>query len=215
MEWERARTDEQKEKRVAEIVAATERLYNKYEFEEITFVLIAEEAKFTRSNLYKYFNSKEEIFLEFVKSDIKLYVENLVKSFRFNKSYTIDEFVSIWVKTLIKHKRLLDLIGILFSSLEKNCTEESLRNFKYSTKDELKTSVELICRVFPDLSPEKATDFFYLQFASAVGFYQMTNHSDVQKKVLQDPELKEFNIDFEPYYKDSVEHLIKGLLDSK
>ena len=213
MEWERARTDEQKEQRVAEIVAATERLYDKYEFEEITFVHIAEEAKFTRSNLYKYFNSKEEIFLEFVKSDIKLYVKNLVKSFRSNKKYKLDEFISVWVKTLVKHKRLLDLIGILFSSLEKNCTEESLRSFKYSTKDELKTTVELICRVFPGVSPEKATDFFYLQFASAGGLYQMTNRSEVQKKVLEDPELKEFNINFEPYYKSSVKYLVKGLLD--
>ena len=124
MEWERARTEEQKELRIAEILAATERLYDKYEFEEITFVLIAEEANFTRSNLYKYFNSKEEIFLEFVQYDIKKYVKSLVKSFRFNKDYSVDEFVSIWVKTLVKHKRLLDLIGILFSSLERNCSEE-------------------------------------------------------------------------------------------
>jgi len=48
-----------------------EGLQDEYEtrlsFEEITFVLIAKEAQFTRSNLYKYFNSKEEIFLEFIK----------------------------------------------------------------------------------------------------------------------------------------------------
>ena len=212
MEWERARTEEQKELRIAEIVAATERLYDKYDFDDITFVLIAEEAKFTRSNLYKYFNSKEEIFLEFVQYDIKKYVKSLVKSFRFNKDYSVDEFVSIWVKTLVKHKRLLDLIGILFSSLERNCSEEGLRNFKYATKDELKATVELICRVLPGVGPKDATDFFYLQFASAVGLYQMTNHSEVQKKVLEDPELKEFKIDFEPYYKSSVEHLIKGML---
>ena len=142
-------------------------------------------------------------------------MKNLVKSFRFKRKYTFDGFVSIWVKSLVKHKRLLDLIGILFLSLEKNCTEESLRSFKYSTKDELKTTIELICRVFPGVSPEKATDFFYLQFASAVGLYQMTNRSEVQKKVLEDPELKEFNIEFEPYFKSSVEYLVKGLLDSK
>ena len=35
MEWERARTEEQKELRIAEIVAATERLYDKYDFDEI------------------------------------------------------------------------------------------------------------------------------------------------------------------------------------
>ncbi|MGI9533659.1 MAG: TetR/AcrR family transcriptional regulator [Thermodesulfobacteriota bacterium] len=215
MEWERARTDEQKEQRVAEIVAATERLYEKYSFEEITFVMIAEEANFTRSNLYKYFSSKEEIFLEFVKNDIKLYVKNLVKEFSKDKNYSVEQFVSIWVKILVKHKRLLNLIGILFAFLEKNCSVESLTDFKFATKDELMSTVELICLIFPEISPEKAKDFFYLQFASAVGLYQMTDLSEVQKIVMENPELKDFKIDFEPYYKDAVEHLIKGLLNSK
>ena len=56
MEWKRARSDKHKEHRISEIVAATARLYKKHSFEEITFSSIAKEAKFTRSNLYKYFN---------------------------------------------------------------------------------------------------------------------------------------------------------------
>jgi len=215
MEWERARTDEQREQRVAEIVAATERLYDKYEFEEITFVLIAEEAKFTRSNLYKYFNSKEEVFLEFVKQDIKKYVKVLEKNFRFNKTYTEEEFVTIWVKTLVKHKRLLDLLGILFSSLEKNCSFESLKGFKFALKGDFENLVKLLCRIFPGLSPDKAGEFIYLQNSAAIGLYQMTNRSEVQRKVLENPELKEFNVDFEPYYKDAIEYLITGVLSSK
>ena len=212
MEWERARTDEQKEQRIAEIVAATERLYEKYSFEEITFVLIAEEANFTRSNLYKYFTTKEEIFLEFMRNDINIYVKNLLREFSKKDKYSVDQFVSLWVKVLVKNKRLLNLFGILFSSLEKNCSFEALTEFKLATKKDLVSVVELLCSTFPGFEQEKAKDFFYLQFALAVGLYQMTNHSELQLKVLEQPELREFKIEFEPYYKIAVENLIKGLL---
>lgn len=214
MQWERARTDEQKEQRISEIVAATERLYEKYGFDEITFVLIAEEASFTRSNLYKYFTTKEEIFLEFMRNDINIYVKNLVKEFSKKKKYSVDQFVATWVKVLVKNKRLLNLFGILFSSLEKNCTFEALTEFKLGTKNDLISVVELLCTVFPGLDQEKAKEFFYLQFALAVGLFQMTNHSELQKKVLEQPELREFNLDFETYYKRSIEHLINGVLRS-
>lgn len=213
MEWERARSEGQKEIRISEIVAATERLYKKYSFEEITFVLIAEEANFTRSNLYKYFNSKEEIFLEFVKHDIIRWRKELTKTFRKKTHYSVEEFVSVWVKFLIKHKRLLELISILFVHLEKNVSVQSYIDFKLETKDELGTIAELLCGVFPKLTPEKAAEFIYLQTSVAIGLYQMTNYSEVQLKAMENPELSDMKIEFNTYFEDAVKHLLQGLLD--
>ena len=89
MGWERARTEAQKQQRVSEIIDATARLYKKHRFEEITFVAIAKEAKFTRSNLYKYFNTKEEIFFEFLKHDIILWRQDLDTTLQKKKVYSI------------------------------------------------------------------------------------------------------------------------------
>jgi len=61
VDWVRARSDEQIEQRINEIVDATARLYEENRFEDITFAMIAKEANFTRSNLYRYFQTKEEI----------------------------------------------------------------------------------------------------------------------------------------------------------
>jgi len=213
MEWERARSEEQKEVRISEIIAATERLYKKYSFEEITFVLIAEEANFTRSNLYKYFSSKEEIFLEFLKQDIILWRKDLVKSYKPNKSYSVEDFVSIWVRILIKHNRLLDLLSILFIYLEKNASVQSYINFKMATKHELIILTELLCGIFPNLTPEKAVEFIYLHISMAIGLYQMTNYNEVQLKAMENPELKDMKVEFNTYFEDGVLFLFKGLLD--
>lgn len=212
MKWERARTEEQKEKRISEIVSATARLFNKHSYDDITFVSIAKEASFTRSNLYKYFNSKEEIFLEFFKRDINLWRKDVVNRYSTGKSYSIREFASIWVGVMNKHNRLLALIGIWFSSLESQCSVESLTEFKLKLKDELDIVQELLSRLFTPMNKQMAFEFLHLQISSAIGLYQMTNLSDNQKKVLQNPELKDMEIDFNEYYTNSVIHLLSSML---
>ena len=86
MKWQRARSEEQKKQRISEIVSATAWLYKKHSFEQISFALIAKEAGFTRSNLYKYFSSKEEIFLVFLIQDTRLWREDLLKTCHRSKS---------------------------------------------------------------------------------------------------------------------------------
>lgn len=213
MKWERARSEKQKEVRVSEIVAATERLYKKYSFDEITFVLIAEEANFTRSNLYKYFNSKEEIFLEFLKQDIIAFRKDVVKSYKKNKNYTPEEFVSIWVGILNSHGRMLDLLSILFHFLEKYSSVESVAEFKFSIKEELTILIGLLCETFPGLMPDKALEFLYLFTSMSVGLHQMTTYTDNQIQAMEEnPELRDLMFEFDTYYEYSILYLLKGVL---
>lgn len=211
--WERARSDEQKEQRISEIISATERLFKKHAYEEITFVAIAKEANFTRSNLYKYFSTKEEIFLEFLKQDFSKWRKDLVKSFDTKKKYSVKKFAGQWVLILIKHKRLLELLSIMFIHLEKNVSVESFMEFKFATKAEMEAVTEILCTLFPKLTAEDAGKFIYLQGASAVGIYQMTDYSDFQLEALKHPELCHLKAEFTPLYESSVEYIMKGLLD--
>lgn len=212
--WERARTDEQKEQRIAEIISATERLYKNHSYEEITFVSIAKEANSSRSNLYTYFSTKEEIFLEFLKRDLIKWRADLVRSFGKKKKYSVKEFAELWVKILVKHKRLLELLSIMFSHLERNVSVESFMNFKFGTKSEMESVSDLLCSLFPKLTPEAAGRFIYLQMGSAVGLSQMTDYNAVQLEALKHPDLCHLKAEFNPLYSESVEYLMKGLLES-
>ena len=148
MGWERARTDEQKEQRIAEIIDATARLYETQPFEAITFVSIAKTANFTRSNLYKYFNSKEEIFFEFLKQDVIRWRKDLVKTISKKNRYSVDEFVAVWLKVQGRHGRMQDLISILYDFLEKNASIERMVDFKRLAKEEYAIVTELLCQRF-------------------------------------------------------------------
>lgn len=213
MAWERARSEKQKGLRVSEIVNATAKLYKTHRFEEVSFALIAKEAKFTRSNLYKYFNSKEEIFLELLKHDMILWRKRVLKAYEKEKALSVEEFASIWVKVMMKHERLLDLISVLFTFLEKNSSIQSLFDFKKRITDELAILSNFLCSLFPSLTVEKAVEFINLQMALATGLFPMTNLSEKQRKVLENDEFKHLKMDFELSFENAIKYLLNGALD--
>jgi len=212
MPWERARSEEQKEQRIAGIIEATARLYETRSFEEITFVLIAKEAKFTRSNLYKYFSSKEEIFLEFLSHDIGLWRKDVMANLKPGTIHSVKEFASKRVRLLVRHERLIKLMSILHNALEKNVSIEKLTEFKRGAKEELFVLADVLCRLFPNLTIEKAANFLDLQIASAVGLFQMTDLSEIQQQILDDPEFAVLKLDFATCFQESVEYLLNGIL---
>ena len=73
MTWKRARSDVQKAERVRELTDAAARLYEAEPIADSTIAEIAREAGWTRSNIYKYFATKEEVFLELLRLDVADY----------------------------------------------------------------------------------------------------------------------------------------------
>lgn len=213
MGWERARSEEQKKQRISGIIEATARLYETRSFDKITFVLIAREAEFTRSNLYKYFKSKEEIFLEFIKHDIVLWRKEVVARLKPGQISSVEKFASVWVTLQAKHERLVKLLSILHNSLEKNVSIEKLTAFKRMAKDELFILAEAICMVFPKLSIEKAATFIQLQLAAATGLFQMTDLTETQQQILENPEFAVLKLDFASSFQEMIEYLLRGLLN--
>lgn len=212
MNWQRARTDEQKGQRISEILEATARLYKASSFEKITLAAIAREANFTRSNLYKYFRTKEEIFFEFLKYDVRRWRRDLVAVFEETGPCSVDEFAADWVAVLTRHERLLRLVSVLYAHLEKKSSKEGLIGFKQMANREFGELSVLICRLFPILKKEQALRFLQLQLAMSIGLYAMTNLSETQQKVLDRPEFQHFKIDFAASFQEAVAALIQGLL---
>jgi len=214
MNWKRARTDEQKEQRIDAILDATARLYATASFEKITLAAIAREANFTRSNLYKYFRSKEEIFFEFLKHDVRIWRRDLVRQYADISACSVEAFADIWVKVLLRHKRLLRLVSVLYAHLEKKASHESLIGFKQMANDEFGQLTGVLRRFFPDLSGVQALIFLQQQLAVSIGLYTMTDLSATQRQVLEMPAFQHFQLDFADSLRLAVTCLLKGLLGS-
>jgi hypothetical protein len=78
-----------------------------------------------------------------------------------------------------------------------------LVDFKKRANEELMALSEFLCGLFPSLALEKISEFLNLQLAAAIGLYQMTNLSEVQRIVLEYPEFKHFQLDFKAIFSKS------------
>jgi len=212
MNWVRARSDEQIEQRISEIVNATARLYEESRFEDITFAMIAKEADFTRSNLYRYFQTKEDIFLELMKHDIVAWRVDVLENFT-DGNLTPGQAAEIMVALILKHKRMVKLFTILFTLLEPNSSLEALTEFKRKINQEIGTVAQYLSTVLPFPSVEAVAEFLTTLSSLVIGSYPMMDLTPKQMEAME-------AIDMETspeFYKERLVHatelLLRGLTE--
>ncbi len=210
--WSRARSDEQKEQRISAIIDSTAELYKTNSFEDITFALIAKKADFTRSNLYKYFSNKEEIFLSMLTRDVSNWRDAVLKALSEFSEISVSQFTDIWTEVFNRQKRMLDIFTILFTFLEKNASVESIMCFKKSIVEHIGDIAQRMSEIFPDMTKESAGRFIHLQLALSVGFYPMCHLSDKQLTAIERAELDYSPPEFTPNFKLAIESFLKGLM---
>ena len=75
-----------------EIVSACAELYKKFSFKDITLQKIGDATTFTRTSIYNYFQTKEEIFLALLQKEYELWIEELDAIEKNNSALTREEF---------------------------------------------------------------------------------------------------------------------------
>jgi len=213
MDWQRATTDKQKESRRNDIFETTLSLFKEHGYENVSFNKIAKEAGFTKSNMYRYFKSKEDIFLAIFGEMFKTWQTHYISELRklnANESYTV--FARTWVDSYLKYPNFLDLIPLLFISLEKNSSYEQLIKFKAMSKDLLfQVSLE-VGRIYPSLDPDRAFKLINSSFATTSSFWASNFQNETLKKVYEQDELKFLKPNFKEDLTFSIEIFLRGLL---
>ncbi|MNB80115.1 Bacterial regulatory protein, tetR family [compost metagenome] len=185
MKFQRARSEEQKQDRIQEILNASSIIYDTAGYEGLNFTAISEYTKFTRPNLYKYFKTKEEIILLILNQDLKSWIAKLNKSFVINKLYSIQEIGEIWTETLMEYERLIELHAILYTTIEKNVTVEALAEFEKASIENNHMISSLVHQLFPKADMENIANFIYAAFTLAFGLYPMCKLSDLQIEAIK------------------------------
>lgn len=212
MNWKRARTDEKKNERKEAIFKAALTLFKRNGYDNVSFNGIAAEAGFTKSNMYRYFSSKEEIFLNVFADLFTQWFDSCTQQMQqLEPNADANCFAKVWVASFVAHPRFLDLTPILFVSLEKNSSFEQLLEFKKLSKNLLyKLSLE-IGRVYPDIQGEKAFKLLTLGYAATSNYWAGSSQNEALIKIYQQEEFKELKPDFEKDLTAAIEIIINGL----
>jgi len=212
MDWQRARTDDKKNERKEAIYQAAFTLFKKNGYDKVSFNAIAVEAGFTKSNMYRYFSSKEEIFLNVFANLFKLWFEDYcgrLQKFKQNEDITL--FSQAWVNSFLAQPKLLDLMPILFTSLEKNSSYQQLLEFKRLSMGLLYTVSLEISRIYPQIKNEKAFRFLTLGYAATANYWAANSQNDALIQLYQLDEFAALTPNFEQDLTDSIAVIIRGL----
>ena len=113
-----------------EIIKACEELYKETSFKDITIKGIGEQGKFSRTSIYYYFQTKEEIFLVLFKKEYEKWTKDLEKLYSENEELTKENFADKLAKTIEKRTNLLKLLSMNMYDMEENSRIEELIKFK-------------------------------------------------------------------------------------
>jgi AcrR family transcriptional regulator len=183
--FKRARTKEQIANRQGEIITVCDSIYRKKGYEAVHFNAVSKMTSVSRSSIYNYYNTKEEIFLDLLMRDFGKWTEELKSFFDKNKKITKKEFCIFLSDSLLKHEKYFELLAVYMPPIEKNSRLEKLTAYRQHTRTFFNVFIEGLGKFFPKASDEKKR-MFYTYFQTVVyGLYPLTHLSDKQLQAMK------------------------------
>ena len=147
-----------------EIISACAALYETMGFRDITIRDIGEKTSFTRTSIYNYFQTKEEIFLALLQREYERWREDL---------------------DLERRTRMLKLMSMNLYDMEGNSRMENLVDFKRAYRDALAAVEQCLEKFFPAMGPRDRKEFLYALFPFLFGVYPYTQATEKQKAAME------------------------------
>lgn len=173
--------------RKEEIINACERLYKENSFRDITIKSIGEQTTFSRTSIYNYFHTKEEIFLALLKREYDRWIDDLNEMYEQNNEMTREMFADKLSHTIEKRKNMLKLVSMNMYEIEDNSRLEELIEFKKSYSRAIKTVRKCVDKFLNNMK-EKDKDkdkFIYLFFPFMYGIYPYTEATEKQMEAMK------------------------------
>ena len=171
--------------RKEEIVNACEELYKTMSFKEITIKEIGAATSFTRTSIYNYFQTKEEIFLALLQREYELWIADLKEMLEQSEEMSVDEFSSALAHSLEKRSQLLKIMSMNHYDMEENSRPERLVEFKVVYGEALRAVRSCLDQYFPHMSDEEKQDFIYAFFPFMFGIYPYTVVTEKQRAAME------------------------------
>ena len=171
--------------RKQEIINACEKLYQTKSFKEITLKEISTETSMTRTSIYNYFQTKEEIFLALLQREYELWNAELNKIMAEFPTLTSEEFADKLAKSLENRKQLLKIMSMNHYDMESNSRPERLEEFKGAYGNSLRTVMNCLEKYFPEMPNREKQNFLYTFFPFMFGIYPYTFVTEKQRKAME------------------------------
>lgn len=179
------KSDELALKRREEIINACEKLYGTMTFKDITIKEIGKETSFSRTSIYNYFQTKEEIFLALMKREYEKWIDSLNEIYSKNDILIGNELASLIANSLEERHNLLKLLSMNLYDIEENSSIERLVDFKKCYKTAILSLGNIVDKFCKYMDEEEKHDFIYSFLPFMFGIYPYVYITDKQKTAME------------------------------
>ena len=168
-----------------EIINACASLYETMGFKDITIRDIGDKTSFTRTSIYNYFQTKEEIFLALLQREYEAWTADLEAIPRQYEAMSADELAEAFAHTLEKRGCMLKLVCMNLYDMEGNSRMENLVGFKTVYAGAMKAVTCCLNKFFPHMTAADIQGFLYAFFPFLFGVYPYTMVTEKQKQAME------------------------------
>ena len=172
--------------RKEEIINACEQLYRTMSFKDITLKEIGNVTSFTRTSIYNYFQTKEEIFLALYEREYDRWNEELTSVLDGFDQLSKEELADKLARSIENRAQLLKLLSMNNFDMEANSRRELLVSFKRAYGGSMQNIVRILGKFRPEMSAEEKQKFIYVFFPFMFGIYPYTAVTDKQTYAMKE-----------------------------
>ena len=170
--------------RKEEIVTACAELYKTMSFKDITIKEIGSATSFTRTSIYNYFQTKEEIFLALLQREYELWIGRLKQIQAEHERMTKAEFADALAHSLEERANLLKIMSMNHYDMEENSRIERLIEFKVVYGQSLAEVRNCLDKFFTEMTVQDKQDFIFSFFPFMIGIYPYTVVTEKQREAM-------------------------------
>jgi AcrR family transcriptional regulator len=188
MATRRARSDEDKLARRAEILDAAREVFDRGEVDAFTMDDVAAALELAKGTLYRYFPTREGLLLALADDEYQQWfarVDQALVASDLNASH-VGAFAQLLVDQTLCQPRFLRLAALVPSVLERNVPYDTARQYKCNLVERGRRTTALLAQRM-GVSDDKATQLLIHLQAAATGLYHAANPAPIIVQLMADP----------------------------
>jgi AcrR family transcriptional regulator len=219
----RARRPEQKQQRREDILAAARELALTDGVRAVSLAGIAARAGIDKSALLRYFETREQIFLELTAREWPAWVQALHDGLDDAAPGTARAagpgpslVAGVVARSFGDRPLFCDLLAHTPLNLERNVSPEAVRSYKLISLAAVGEAADVVHRVLPDLTEQECREFISALASLAGNLWQIANPVPALAALFaSDPALAHACVDLVPRLRRTAEILLAGLIPSR
>ena len=211
MTFQRARGDAQKAERKAHILNLARELCIDFGVMGWSLNELGRRADITKSNLYRYFNSREAVLMFLQYQETERFVQEFSRKVQ-HLSCSVDELCQKIAETYDENPLLCELLSISASVLEKNTELESMREIKLASMQLSIVVAEAIASCTQEIDFNEASQIAFASGVIVMGLWPIACPKSPIRKLTHFEGLEGLDMNFKMQLEQMLKAQVKGLV---